>query len=258
MAGGWAAAAGQIAGVAGNIGAQAIANNGSRKRERESRHWNEQMWHKQNSYNHPVNQMKRLKKAGLNPNLIYGTGGSTSVGNADKVSPAKAADYNFESPFKDLAKFADVRQVGQQTDNLQKQNDVLVQEAANKAAQTADTVQKTSKGKFDLDLAKELRKNSVDASNENLRQMEQRSMGAILDTKFKDQTLKARVQESIYRMKTAQSTLKGQQLLNALRKEQLDLKKLGVEPSDNMFFRLGIQNWKLLQDALTKKVKFKN
>jgi hypothetical protein len=40
------------------------------------------MWHKQNAYNTPAMQMKRMRKAGLNPALMYGQG---NVGNADRV-----------------------------------------------------------------------------------------------------------------------------------------------------------------------------
>ena len=35
---------------------------------------NLEMWHLQNQYNLPKNQMARLKSAGLNPNLVYGSG----------------------------------------------------------------------------------------------------------------------------------------------------------------------------------------
>lgn len=38
-------------------------------------------WNLANDYNHPINQMERLKAAGLNPNLVYGSGsvaGNTS------------------------------------------------------------------------------------------------------------------------------------------------------------------------------------
>lgn len=49
---------------------------------------------KQNEYNKPINQMKRLREAGLNPNLVYGDGGATmasadagSIGQAN-VTPA--------------------------------------------------------------------------------------------------------------------------------------------------------------------------
>lgn len=38
------------------------------------------MWHEQNEYNSPVAQMERYRDAGLNPNLIYGSG--ASAGNA--------------------------------------------------------------------------------------------------------------------------------------------------------------------------------
>lgn len=34
-------------------------------------------WNKQNEYNSPVAQMKRLSDAGLNPNMIYGSGSAT-------------------------------------------------------------------------------------------------------------------------------------------------------------------------------------
>ncbi len=41
-----------------------------------------EMWRKQNYYNSPANQMKRLEKAGLNPNLMYTNG---NVGNATSM-----------------------------------------------------------------------------------------------------------------------------------------------------------------------------
>lgn len=47
-----------------------------------------EMWEKTNAYNHPAEQMKRYKEAGLNPNLIYGqsnTSPSANVGNGSGV-----------------------------------------------------------------------------------------------------------------------------------------------------------------------------
>lgn len=52
---------------------------------RKTREWNEAMyqkqrqdalddWNRQTLYNSPIEQMKRLKEAGLNPNLVYGSG----------------------------------------------------------------------------------------------------------------------------------------------------------------------------------------
>ena len=66
----------QIAGNLASVGLQGIIN-----RRAERRQWNRNvsMWKMQNEYNTPINQMKRLKEAGLNPNLMYGKG---TVGNS--------------------------------------------------------------------------------------------------------------------------------------------------------------------------------
>ncbi len=44
-----------------------------------------EQWERQNLYNAPTQQMARLKEAGLNPNLIYGTG--TSATQSQATSP---------------------------------------------------------------------------------------------------------------------------------------------------------------------------
>lgn len=79
-----------IAGVAA-IGGQLLgnksqsdANQANVELSREQMAWQEAMWNKQNAYNHPVQQMSRYREAGLNPNLIYGSG-SASAGNAASV-----------------------------------------------------------------------------------------------------------------------------------------------------------------------------
>ena len=54
------------------------------------RQWTEQMWNKQNEYNLPVNQMARLRAAGLNPSLMYSNGVSGLV-SADVGAGSEAA-----------------------------------------------------------------------------------------------------------------------------------------------------------------------
>jgi len=64
---------------------------GNRARKRESqrqREWTESMWERQNAYNTPAMQMKRLREAGLNPALMYGQG---TTGNAEKALPYQQA-----------------------------------------------------------------------------------------------------------------------------------------------------------------------
>lgn len=47
--------------------------------ERREYERNVQMWHMQNQYNHPQEQMNRLRQAGLNPNLVYGRGADNTA-----------------------------------------------------------------------------------------------------------------------------------------------------------------------------------
>lgn len=58
-----------------------------------------EMWHMQNEFNSPAEQMKRFGAAGLNPHLIYGQG---SAGNAASASPPNyqpsQAQYKYEAP----------------------------------------------------------------------------------------------------------------------------------------------------------------
>lgn len=66
------------------IGSQASANKANMELAKYQNEWNEYMWNKQNEYNTPKNQMARYLDAGLNPNLIYGSG-SASAGNSSSV-----------------------------------------------------------------------------------------------------------------------------------------------------------------------------
>lgn len=69
-------------GAAASLIGGAFGNRSRKKEAKRQRNWNEDMWERQNAYNTPANQMKRLKDAGLNPALMYGQG---NVGNAEKV-----------------------------------------------------------------------------------------------------------------------------------------------------------------------------
>lgn len=62
---------------------------------------NVEMWERQNAYNNPVSQMERLKNAGLNPNMVYGSG--SAAGNTSSQLPkynAPRVDYNYAPPLR--------------------------------------------------------------------------------------------------------------------------------------------------------------
>lgn len=54
-----------------------------------------EMWNRQNAYNHPSEQMARYKEAGLNPALMYGSGGSASAGSATEMPQYNAPTFDW-------------------------------------------------------------------------------------------------------------------------------------------------------------------
>lgn len=101
-------------------------------------------WTMQNQYNSPAEQMKRLKEAGLNPNLVYGHGATTEAGT---VRSSDTGSYRPEAPKLNEGAISNTIQYYQDTKLKQAQIDQLAastasqkQEAVLKAAQTAATL----------------------------------------------------------------------------------------------------------------------
>ena len=84
------AASGALQGITSIFG-QRSANKTNIQLAREQRQWDLDMWNKQNEYNNPKNQMLRLSAAGLNPNLVYGSGSVSGnvTGSSPKASVAR-------------------------------------------------------------------------------------------------------------------------------------------------------------------------
>lgn len=62
-----------------------------------------EMWKMANEYNAPTQQMARLKEAGLNPAMIYGSGGAKTVAATTPKYQAPRPDYRYSAPINPLA-----------------------------------------------------------------------------------------------------------------------------------------------------------
>lgn len=126
------AGAGLVSGIGSMFGAKSAA---SRQRE-----WNEKMynlqktdalaqWNRENAYNDPSAQMSRLKKAGLNPDLVYGNG-ATSL--SSSMSMPSAMGYQKEDFSPGFQTIGSAVNQGLQASLLEAEKDVKVAEAEQK------------------------------------------------------------------------------------------------------------------------------
>lgn len=96
-------------------GKDAWQNKKNRELEAQRRKYDQAQWERQNRYNHPIEQMARLKEAGLNPNMIYGSSPGSAVGNAGAIPAGQAPDYSLTNP---VTGFMNTKVQQAQSDNL--------------------------------------------------------------------------------------------------------------------------------------------
>ncbi len=66
--------------------------------------WNIDQWNAENAYNSPINQVQRLRAAGLNPGLLMSNGiENVSASSPEMVSSQGQASANFANPFSNFA-----------------------------------------------------------------------------------------------------------------------------------------------------------
>lgn len=220
--------------------------------EREKRD-NQAQWHMQNEYNSPSAQMERLQLAGLNPNLVYGKGADNIaaplVANRGQAPQGQAPRMDLSRPFSDYQNYA-LRKV--QIDNQTVQNTVIAQEAALKAAQTASIVQATSKSKFDLDLASELRQISANVAGEQLRKLQfdnnftiekteqfvaqkESNIQMAVEKVLSERANRANTEAQRNQIQAQIQNIKGSTALQSL---DYQLKKNGINPNDPIYLRV--------------------
>ena len=240
-----------LLGAATSIGSSIYANAQNRKSQERADMYNQMQWNRQNEYNDPSAQMQRLRKAGLNPNMIYGASPSSAAGNSGSAqAPSKMVSHQMSDPSGSINNFASTQQKEVQTDNVKAQNTLLLQDAILKDIRIKSDAQEFSK---DSDIYKF----SVDASRIGTEKLAETVNGIKLDNKLKSGGLADKLTTIKLSVEQARETLTGEKLKNKIKTFETELHKLGLTPSDPAWQRIMIINKKELSNTLNKTIKFK-
>lgn len=180
-------AAAAIAGSGAQVYAQGKMNSATRD-------WNQMMygiqrrdamtdWLMQNHYNHPTQQMQRLKEAGLNPNLVYGNGAvanSTSQPRSTDVKSWNPQTPDFQSGIiragGAVGDYMDMQIKTQQLENLKAQLANMNLDGAMKGEAIAGKTISNAKSQFELGKSMELRDTAIETAKTNLQLLEQKGV----------------------------------------------------------------------------------
>lgn len=237
-------------------------------------------WNKQNAYNSPQEQMKRLQEAGLNPALMYGK--AASAGQASPISTPDIKPVSFRPIFdqgaaNSINQYFDSRVRQAQVDNLEVQRTLTQQDVVLRAAQIADKLEETRGRKlsfedkdFDLKFKRDLRQVNADMLRESVRQKQAQIDNVMRQSErigllmAKDTFEIKKVAAEIIRTR-AQTRLTNQQVNKLvvdtdIQKVILGLRRAGINPNDPTWVRVLFQNIisKLDEFGFSKSFEFSN
>lgn len=224
----WGAIIAGVAAIAGAI----INNQSNKKRQQEANRANlenqQSMWEQTNEYNDPTNQMLRLQKAGLNPNLIYGSGAPYNTAQNQNVPDFKSHDTQnpLESAPSTVADYYNIRQQEQRVSN---ETLVATTNAANTAA---DTLNKKVAGEgmaFDLSQRRRLADNAFNLQELNVAQAKQQLQRQQIENANLPEIYKEKLLEASTRRMLMGEQMSTEQLRREQMKLEIDLKKAGLD-----------------------------
>lgn len=186
------------------------------------------MWNMQNAYNSPTAQMSRLRQAGLNPNLVYGSGVTgNNAGSAPQYEPIKVQRATME-PYRGwnlglsdaVSVYMAARQNKAQIENMEAQNKLIKEQARTEGIRQGNIAMSTARSGFDLNLARELRNVSIDRAIAEKNLTEAHNAGAWTDANRK--VLQYELDRALFDNKIKLSNTEYATAMQALRKLQQD------------------------------------
>lgn len=239
----------------------------------------------QNSYNSPAAQMERLKAAGLNPNLVYGNGAAQSqsaVTRSSSPQDFKATPARSDSSGAVTALAAGLNQMYSlaktqaETNNLQANHNVIVEDAALRRAQTDAAAAGAEKSRYEsseidsrrrlneFQLRQDTRLADIKVTQANLENaklkadtqftLDQNQRAAILQSYSVKEAVSRLLSMDLERAKTQaereriQQEIKNLDTDQKLKQQDLFLKNQGIQPHDNLFMRIAAGLYNDIQD----------
>lgn len=218
--------------TAGSMFGSLTGNRSTRELSREIRKWNLEQWHRQNEYNTPTNQLKRMREAGLNPQLMYGQG---SPGNADAVRSVGAPRMSGIDIGDPIGTFYDLKAKSAQVRNIEA--DAEMNEAnARYASERADLLIRqlghntsTSESESTIKYLQSLvEQQMADPKGAHGRDIHKRKYGRGV---------------SYDNERNVQSRVKKAEVINRelearLKRGHAEMRDMGLEPGDKMWYRI--------------------
>tara|TARA_B100000902_G_C26967455_1_gene743558 strand:+ start:48 stop:749 length:702 start_codon:yes stop_codon:yes gene_type:complete len=208
-------------GAAGSVLSSVIGNIGAKKREANARKANVEFWKMQNQYNTPKAQMRRLKDAGLNPNLIYGSSPANAGGNAGDISPAKAAPYTFDNPINSVV------QMG-----------LAPLQGGKILAETANTIKKAGLTDLNTKLLSKNFDSLAELQEYKTQSAYQQLLQDTIATNVADKTQIPMIENSIAQLALTNAKASKEKAAANIEQWKSDLADKGVNINDNLIFRL--------------------
>lgn len=212
-------------------------------------------WSREAEYNSPIQQMERLRQAGLNPNLVYGKGADNtmrSVRSSQANTPNQTAPQLQLDTAKHIMGYAQIRNIQANTDATSQLAAVRKQEALLKDAQTATEL---SRGNLTKEQALQLRgirdyiieearlnneKKKADIAytldeNERRELMNTTNVQLSIEKILSERINRAKTQKEIDKLKATIELVKKDDELKRL---HINLAKDGIYPGDPLYLRI--------------------
>lgn len=177
-----------------------------------------------NKYNSPVQQVARLKDAGLNPALLYGGSATGAAGQAGSQSAdgAKAAQSQG---------FTQLGLMSAQADQIKAQTELARQDKALRAIQASTELSKAAKTKSEARTAQQLAETSKDLFEAQLTQEQNKAVQSFMSTEIMTKTKKDEINSVISDARYKAAKAKNEENANEIYEEtRKKLVSMGIDP----------------------------